>query len=127
MCLSIGPPDPVSNFTYAVAGIHSFNFSWSPIGSSFPFNYTIDIVSAASSESIMFDRTATDYVYKVDNPSLSCEKYNFTVRGVNEAGFSGESEVLTLTLPDGESTQPRGSIDYAIRVWYEMCGWYVYI
>ena len=116
MCLSIGPPDPVSSFTYAVAGIHSFNLSWTPISSSFPFNYTIDIVSAASSDTINLDRTTTDYVYKVDDPSKSCEEYNFTIRGVNEAGYSGESEVLTLTLPDGESAQPRGAIDSLINI-----------
>ena len=114
--LSIGPPDPVSSFTYAIAGIHSFNLSWSPISSSFPFNYTIDIVSAASSDAINLDRATTDYVYKVDDPNKSCEEYNFTIHGVNEAGYSGESEVLTLTLPDGESAQPRGAIDSLINI-----------
>ena len=42
----------------------------------------------------------TSYIYK-GNTSLECEEYNFTIRTVNGAGNS-ESEVLTLTLPDGE-------------------------
>lgn len=99
----LGPTNPVVGFNYSISGIHSFNLSWTPISSLFPFNYSISIRPTASNatiENVLLNQNMTSYIYK-GNTSLECEEYNFTIRTVNGAGNS-ESEVLTLTLPDGE-------------------------
>ena len=100
--LSLGPPDPIMNFTAKAFSPLTIQLTWTPVLSNIPFNYNISITNKDSiTDIIVLDEKTTHYLYKA-NKGDTCQKYNFTIKTVNDAGSSEVSEILTVPIPNGE-------------------------
>ena len=70
--------------------------------SNIPFNYSISITNRDNiTDIIILDHIATHYLFKA-NQEDTCQKYNFTIKTINDAGSSEVSETLTVPIPNGE-------------------------
>ena len=100
--LFLGPPDPVMNFSAKTFSSLTLQLVWTPVLSNIPFNYSISINNKDNiTDIIILDQNTIQYLFKA-NQEDTCQKYNFTIKTVNDAGSSEVSETLTVPIPNGE-------------------------
>ena len=100
--LFVGPPDPVISFLAKTFSLLTLQLTWTPVLSNIPFNYSISITNKDNiTDIIILDQNTTQYLFKA-NQEDTCQKYNFTIKTVNDAGSSEVSKTLTVPIPNGE-------------------------
>ena len=96
--LFLGPPDPVMSFSAKAFSPLTLQLTWTPVlfhHSHIPFNYSISITNKDNiTDTIILDQNTTQYLFKA-NQEDTCQKYNFTIKTINDAG---SSEVFSLSL-----------------------------
>ena len=98
----LGPPDPVMSFSARAFSPLTLQLTWTPVLSNIPFDYSISITSKDNiTDIIILDQNTTQYLFKA-NQEDTCQKYNFTIKTVNDAGSSELSETLTVPIPNGK-------------------------
>ena len=100
--LFVGPPDPVMNFSAKTFSSLTLQLVWTPVLPNIPFNYSISITNKNNTnDTVILDQNTAQYLFKA-NQEDTCQKYNFTIKTVNDAGSSEVSEILTVPIPNGE-------------------------
>ena len=80
----------------------TLQLTWTPVLSNIPFNYSISITNKDNiTDIIIIDQNTTHYLFNA-NQEDTCQKYNFTIKTVNDAGSSEVSEILTVPIPNGK-------------------------
>ena len=98
----IGPPDPVMSFKTKAFSPLTLQLTWTPVLSNIPFNYSISITNKDNiTDIIMSNQNTTQCLFKA-NQEDTCQKYNFTIKTINDAGSSKLSETLIVPIPNGK-------------------------
>ena len=99
-----GPPTAPSALTVSTVSSLSLLLSWEPSqGRNITYELTASRTDAVNSDSNddPIELTATSHEFNVSSMER-CKEYRFTVRAVNPAGNSNESDPITAVIPDGE-------------------------
>ena len=104
-----GPPTAPSALTVNITTPLSLLLWWQPSqGRNITYELTGSRTDAvnndnadSSEDGVNIMLTATSHVFNVSSMER-CKEYMFTVRAVNPAGNSNESDTITAVIPDGE-------------------------
>ena len=96
-----GPPTPPSALTVSTASSLSLLLSWQASqGRNISYELTASRTDGVNNGDPI-ELTATSHEFNVSSMER-CKEYRFTVRAVNPAGNSNESDAITAVIPDGE-------------------------